>query len=112
MAEKKIVYVNRTLGIQPKIGPFPAEQVFPWACIAICNVFIFYYMLNVGWLATGFITCWGWGTWWIVSSNRNFFTKFIGLPQISRGYMPFVSVNSEGRKGKKGKRAISIRKNR
>ena len=92
---KKFRVVNRTLGVQPKIGPFSTEQVFPWACILMGNVLIFYYTLKVNWLATGFITFWGWGTWWILSSNKDFFGKFISTPRITRGYIPFSPLNKK-----------------
>nr|WP_244142111.1 hypothetical protein [aff. Roholtiella sp. LEGE 12411] len=98
MSEKRFRVVNRTLGVQPKIGPFSIEQIFPWSCIAMANIFLFYYLIKTGWLATGFITFWGWGTWWILSSNKDFFGKFIGTPRISRGYMRFVSLTESPKK--------------
>jgi hypothetical protein len=48
--------------------------------------------MQAGWFATGFVTAWGWATWWTVSSNKTFFGKFIGTPRITRGYKPFTSL--------------------
>lgn len=92
MPEKKFRVVNQTLGSQPKIGPFPADQILPWTVIAIASTLFFYYILNIGWLATLFTTFWGWATWWFVSTNKSFLGKFVGTPRISRGYMPFSSL--------------------
>lgn len=87
--ENKFRAVNRVLGDSPRLGPFPADQIFPWSLIAILNVFIVYYTFQVGWLATGLSIAWGWATWWVLSTNKDFFGKFVGVPRISRGYMPF-----------------------
>lgn len=45
--------VNRILGERPRLGPFPADQIFPWTLIAVVNVFIFNYLLKTSWLGTG-----------------------------------------------------------
>lgn len=90
--ERKFRVVNQTLGTQPKIGPFPADQIFPWLVIGMGCIFVVYYFLNLGWLATIIATFWGWATWWFVSTNKSFMGKFVGTPRISRGYMPFLSV--------------------
>ncbi|RCJ19067.1 hypothetical protein A6770_32310 [Nostoc minutum NIES-26] len=117
--EKKIRLVNQSLGEQPKIGPFPADQIFPWLVIGMACIFIFYYLLNVGWLSTLFASFWGWATWWFVSSNKSFLGKFVGTPRISRGYMPFTSLinpankpNKKRSKQKNKKRCLSqVKKN-
>ncbi|WP_414545729.1 hypothetical protein [Nostoc sp. CCY0012] len=90
--EKKFRTVNTILGESPRLGPFPADQIFPWAGIIITSIFIFHYLLDTGWLATGLIAAWGCATWWVLSSNKSFFGKFVGAPRISRGYMPFSSL--------------------
>ncbi|MBD2498353.1 hypothetical protein [Nostoc sp. FACHB-280] len=92
LPEKKFRVVNQSLGTQPKIGPLPAEQIFPWLVITMGCIFGFYYMLNWGWLATLFASLWGCATWWFVSSNKSFLGKFVGTPRISRGYMQFISL--------------------
>lgn len=91
--ENKFRAVNRILGDSPRLGPFPADQIFPWSIIAIVNVLVVYYTLKAGWLATGLSIAWGWATWWVVSTNRDFLGKFVGVPRISRGYRPFQTLN-------------------
>jgi len=84
--------VNRILGESPRLGPFPSDQIFPWSIIAVVNVFIFHYTFKAGWLATGLSIAWGWATWWVVSTNKSFFGKFLGVPRITRGYMRFNTL--------------------
>ncbi|SRR5579883_812196 len=108
--------VNRILGERPRLGPFPADQILPWAVIAIMSVFIIYYMLKGGWLATFLSMAWGWATWWIVSSKNDFFGKFVGVPRISRGYKPFVPLlkieNSSVKKSPKKSKIHRVKMNR
>jgi len=87
--------VNRILGDKPRLGPFPADQIFPWSAIAILNVLILNYTFQVSWLGTGLSIGWGWATWWVLSSNRNFFGKFVGVPRISRGYMLYKALKNQ-----------------
>ena len=89
---RKFRNVNRILGEQPRLGPFPADQVFPWGVIAIANLIIFHYMLNAGWIVVSVSTAWGWATYWTLSSNKTFFGKFIGVPRLSKGYMRHQSL--------------------
>lgn len=79
--------VNKILGERPRLGPFPADQIFPWTLIAVGNVFLFNYLLKASWLATGLAIAWGWASWWTISTNKDFFGKFVAVPRISRGYM-------------------------
>jgi hypothetical protein len=83
--------VNRVLGEQPRIGPFPAEQVFPWTVIAMAAYFICKEMLQASWLVTGLVIAWGWATWWTLTSNKNWLSKFVGVPRVTRGYKGFYS---------------------
>ncbi|MBO3458429.1 hypothetical protein G7B40_025280 [Aetokthonos hydrillicola Thurmond2011] len=84
--------VNRVLGEQPRIGPFPADQVFPWTAIATVVYFICKAMLQASWLVTGLVIAWGWATWWTLTSNKTWLSKFVGVPRISRGYKSFYSL--------------------
>jgi hypothetical protein len=97
--ERKFRTVNRSLGKKPSIGPIPTDQFFPWIGILIVSVLIFYYILGAGWLATSMAFGWGCSTWWIVSSNKNFISKFIGVPRISRGYMRFLPLTQQEKRG-------------
>lgn len=94
MSERRYRNVNRILGEKPKLGPFPADQIFPWGMIGITNLVVFHYILNAGWLATSIATAWGWATYWTLSSNKTFFSKFIGVPRLSKGYMRHQSLLS------------------
>ncbi|MBW4632959.1 MAG: hypothetical protein KME30_13980 [Iphinoe sp. HA4291-MV1] len=100
--------VNRVLGDQPRLGPFPADQIVPWSAIALIMYFVVQGFLQAGWLATGISITWGWATWWTVTSNKAFLGKFVGTPRITRGYKPFVSLlnphQSEPRKKPASKR--------
>lgn len=91
-SNQKFRTVNKMLGERPRLGPFPADQILPWSGIAMLNVFIIFYTFKGSWLATGMSIAWGWATWWVVSSNKDFFGKFVSVPRISRGYMPFISL--------------------
>ncbi|MFN6538665.1 MAG: hypothetical protein RM021_020260 [Nostoc sp. EkiNYC01] len=41
--ENKFRTVNRILGDRPRLGPFPADQIFPWSVIGVVNVFVVSY---------------------------------------------------------------------
>jgi hypothetical protein len=84
--------VNRVLGEQPRLGPFPADQVVPWSIIALIMYMVVKGFMQQSWFATGVAIAWGWATWWTASSNKSFFGKFVGTPRITRGYKPFVSL--------------------
>ncbi len=90
--EREFRTVNRVLGDQPRLGPFPADQIVPWSAIALISYIVVKGFMQASWLATGITTAWGWATWWTVSSNKTFFGKFVGTPRITRGYKPFVSL--------------------
>lgn len=84
--------VNRVLGDQPRIGPFPADQIVPWTGILLFGILVVNGVFQASWFATGVFVAWGWATWWVVSSNKAFFGKFVSTPRIVRGYKPFISL--------------------
>jgi hypothetical protein len=86
--------VNRILGERPKLGPFPADQIFPWTLIAVGQVFLFNYLLKASWLGTGLAIAWGWASWWTISTNKDLFGKFVATPRISRGYMRHKQIRN------------------
>ncbi len=90
--EKNFRPVNKILGESPRLGPFPAEQIFPWLGITLSSIFIFHYIFNAGWLATGLVAAWGCSVWWVLSVQKDYFGKFVGVPRLSRGYMRFRSL--------------------
>lgn len=91
MPRRELRTVNRILGSLPNLGPFPADQIVPWASILIFSFVVVRGFFQASWLVTGIITAWGIATWWTLSTNKNFFGKFIGTPRIVRGYKPFDS---------------------
>ncbi|NEU71841.1 hypothetical protein PI95_004430 [Hassallia byssoidea VB512170] len=104
--------VNRILGEQPRLGPFPADQIVPWSAIALIMYMVVKGFMQQSWFATGIAIAWGWATWWTVSSNKAFFGKFVGTPRLSRGYKPFESLvnppRSEPKKKRKPKKRTLI----
>jgi hypothetical protein len=92
---KKFITVNRILGESPNLGPFPADQIMPWSGIAIVGLFLIHYLLQGDWLTTGVCIAWGWATWWVVTANKSFKGKFVRVPRITRGYMPFVPLKND-----------------
>ena len=84
--------VNRVLGEQPRIGPFPADQVFPWTMIGLIIYLICKLILQASWLITGLMIVWGWATWWTLTSNKTWLAKFVGIPRVTRGYKRFYSL--------------------
>ncbi|MDZ4878159.1 MAG: hypothetical protein CLLPBCKN_007594 [Chroococcidiopsis cubana SAG 39.79] len=101
--EREFRSVNRVLGQQPRLGPFPADQILPWSAIALIMYIAVKGFLQLSWLATGIAIAWGWATWWTVSANQDFFGKFIGTPRVTKGYKPFASLTGKptNRKTKK-----------
>jgi hypothetical protein len=84
--------VNRVLGDQPRLGPFPADQIVPWSGIALFGYMFVKGFLNASWFATGIFIAWGWATWWVVTSNKAFMGKFVGTPRMVRGYKRYESI--------------------
>jgi|SRR5579883_914486 len=92
--------VNQALGLQPRFGPIPSDQVFPWLLIAFSFYVVFNQGLHFSWLWTGLLIFWGCGTWWLLTGSRayRFLGKFIPLPNWTRGrqrYRPLLSVIAE-----------------
>lgn len=84
--------VNRILGEQPRIGPFPADQVFPWTAIAFVGFFVVNGIFAADLMTTGFFIAWGCATWWTLTANKSWLGKFVGVPRVTRGYKPFYSL--------------------
>jgi hypothetical protein len=86
--------VNQVLDAKPRIGPFPADLVFPWAGIALAIFVITNYLLKLDWLWTILLISWGCATWWILvgSKPHRFLSKFVGVPQWRRGYVQHQAI--------------------
>lgn len=80
--------VNPTLGKAPKLGPFPADQIFPWAAICLMSYWVAKLVFGLSWLWTGVIAAWGISTWWVLTGSRSwkFLSKFLPTPIWVRGY--------------------------
>ncbi|MEQ8463296.1 hypothetical protein [Coleofasciculus sp. G3-WIS-01] len=87
--------VNQILGTQPRLGPFPADQVVPWSLIGLLG-YILKQLLGWNLLWTGLFVAWGWATWWTLTGAKGwmFLSKFIGVPRIVRGYKRFQPLLS------------------
>lgn len=92
--------VNQALGLQPRFGPVPSDQLFPWLTIAFTFYLVFNQTLRFSWLWTGLLIFWACGTWWLLTGSRayRFLGKFIASPNWTRGrqrYRPLQSVIAE-----------------
>ncbi|NEQ64382.1 MAG: hypothetical protein F6K21_02565 [Symploca sp. SIO2D2] len=94
--------VNTTLGKQPKIGPFPADQFVPWMVICGVSYYLFKVTLNLSWVWTGALAAWGMSTWWVLTGSRSwrFLSKFVPVPNWVRAYTTYRRLlNSQSRAG-------------
>jgi hypothetical protein len=85
--------VNRALGKQPKIGPFPAGQLIPFAIILFLS-WSAKEVFHLSWLNTGLFAAWLMGTSWILTGTRawRYFSKFVGTPYLVRGAVRYESL--------------------
>jgi hypothetical protein len=95
------------LGNRPRIGPIPAELVFPWAIIVFAS-YLIRQTFSLPWLWTCILATWGMAVWWILTGDRPwiFLSKFIGTPTLDRGYpkvQPILPA-SKGQRERNGKK--------
>ncbi len=85
--------VNQALGMQPRFGPIPADQLFPWMAIAFTAYLLCQELLKLGWLWTFLIIVWGCSTWWLLTGAKawKYLSKFIGTPTWTRGRVRYRS---------------------
>ena len=85
--------INQALGKQPKIGPFPAGQVFPLAFILFLSWSV-KEAFNLSWLNTALFGTWLMGTSWILTGNRawRFFSQFVATPYFVRTAVRYESL--------------------
>ncbi|MGB6298681.1 MAG: hypothetical protein WBF90_21205 [Rivularia sp. (in: cyanobacteria)] len=78
--------VNGTLGKQPSIGPFPADQLVPWVIICGGSYYIAHGLLRLNWVWTIAIATWGISTWWVLTANGawKILSKFVATPNWTR----------------------------
>jgi hypothetical protein len=114
--------VNQILGSQPSLGPIPADQIIPWAAIAL-SVYLIINGVFGGlfqddfqkWLWILLMTGWGIATWWILTGGRSwrFLSKLIGVPTWTRGfarYQSWLAINYE-RQNRQTKRQVRQQRN-
>jgi hypothetical protein len=99
--------VNQILGSQPSLGPIPADQIIPWAVIALSVYFIINGVFSglfeddfQRWLWIVLMTGWGMATWWILTGGKSwrFLSKLIAVPTWTRGfarYQSWLEINYE-----------------
>lgn len=94
MSDPKYRPVNAALGMQPRLGPLPADQVIPWMMIAFVFYIVFQQVLHLSWLWTGILILWGCATWWLLTGSKayRFLGKFIATPTWTRGRMSYRSL--------------------
>jgi hypothetical protein len=114
--QKEFRRINQALGKQPKIGPFPAGQVFPLAAILFVSWSI-KELFHLSWIQTAFLGIWMMGTVWILTGNRawRFFSKFVSTPYLVRAAVRYESLfvrQEDGRQGGKGNKVDKQRRRR
>ena len=89
----QFIPVNSVLNMKPSLGPIPADQVVPWAVIAIVNIILVKHLMGASWIVTILSICWGASTWWILtgSDSSQFLSKFHPPPVWGYGNLLYVS---------------------
>ena len=86
--------VNQILGTQPRLGPFPADQIVPWSVVALLGYFI-KQIFHWDWVWMGIFITWGCSTWWVLTGSKGwkFLSKFVGVPRVVRGYKRLILLS-------------------
>ncbi len=86
--------VNATLGKQPSIGPFPADQLIPWGIISGLSYSLGHGLLKLNWIWICTIAAWGISTWWVLTANGawRILSKFIITPHWTRVRVPYQRI--------------------
>lgn len=90
--------VNRSLGKNPKLGPFSAKQIIPVvACLlstaTITNLF------HLSWIQSTFLLAWLLGISWVLFGENpwRYVAKYVRAPRLVRGgtrYVPLLTKKS------------------
>ena len=93
MTHREFRPINQALGKQPKIGPFPAGQVFPLAFILFLSWSV-KEVFHLSWLNTALFGTWLMGSSWILTGTRawRFFSKFVATPYFVRVAVRYESL--------------------
>lgn len=86
--------VNQALGMAPRFGPLPADQVFPWMAIAFVFYFVFRELFKLDWLWVVLLIIWGCSTWWLLTGSQSwrFLGKFVPVPNWTKGRVRYHSL--------------------
>lgn len=100
----EFIPVSQILNLKPKLGPIPGEQVIPWITIILGSYLICEGILGQSWIVTVLLSAWGIMTWWALTGNESwkFLNKFRGVPNWTRGHVPYESLLSEDQGRKPG----------
>lgn len=98
--------VNATLGKQPSIGPFPADQLVPWAIICGSSYYLAHGLLRLNWVWTISIAAWGISTWWVMTANGawRILSKFVSTPnwiRVGISYQQLMNAKTKKAHSKK-----------
>jgi hypothetical protein len=85
--------VNAMLGSQPRVGPLPANQLFPWTIISL-GLWLVASFISLPLIWTVLLVFWGDVTWWLLTGKTpwRFLSKFIGTPNLTRGGVSYQSI--------------------
>lgn len=85
--------VNAMLGSQPRVGPLPANQLFPWTVISL-GLWLVSSLISLPAIWTVLLIFWGDVTWWLLTGKNpwRFLSKFIGVPNLTRGGVTYQSI--------------------
>jgi hypothetical protein len=93
MPESQRRTVNRSLGTQAKIGPFPANQILPITTL-FWLVWLASSVLALDWVESALLGIWLLGSWWVLAGNRPglFIVKFTRCPNYARSRIIYRSL--------------------
>ncbi len=85
--------VNAMLGSQPRVGPLPANQLFPWTVISL-GLWLVASFMSLPLIWTVLLVFWGDVTWWLLTGKTpwRFLSKFISTPNLTRGGVSYQSI--------------------
>ena len=86
-------YVNRVLGVQPRLGWFPASQLLPFG-VSIWLAWNLKGLLTLGWLDTALVAAFFIAICWILIGERpwRLWLKFWSTPRFALGFVRYKSL--------------------
>jgi hypothetical protein len=70
--QEKYIEVISALGESPKIGPIPADLVFPWSVITGITFIVCYLLFSLSLVWFFALTVWLCGAWWILTGTKSY----------------------------------------